>query len=246
MNNIPFPFKTLFSLEKLIDFWKKSAQSTEECVGTEFAKRLVHDIKQIPELNGVITDYSVFKKHEKLVDALFSAIISPAYWNTNLSSISLPLLSTSIYATPRFKELFVDENGNFTHNLNVSQEYFDIGKIITVYASVLKRVYNIDMTIVVPLIRTITDKDTGLERYFKMNLDDRFIDVNINGPLPEITKEQVTLLSENMFNIQLWNEIIPPDNIEFKGFLVVNMFEVTDQEALSKLKFDLLDKNILT
>lgn len=246
MNNIPFPFKTSFSLEKLIDFWKKSAQSTEECVGTEFAKRLVHDIEQIPELNGVITDYSVFKKHEKLVDALFSAIISPAYWNTNLSSISLPLLSTSIYATPRFKELFVDENGNFTHNLNVSQEYFDIGKIITVYASVLKRVYNIDMTIVVPLIRTITDKDTGLERYFKMNLDDRFIDVNINGPLPEITKEQVTLLSENMFNIQLWNEIIPPDNIEFKGFLVVNMFEVTDQEALSKLKFDLLDKNILT
>ncbi|MBE2228498.1 MAG: GAF domain-containing protein [Ignavibacteria bacterium] len=246
MNNTQFPFKTSFSLDKLIDFWRKSAESSEECIGTEFARRLVHDIEQVPELNGSISDYSVLNKHKELVGALMSAIITPAYWNTNLTSVCLPLLSTSIYATPKFNELFVDENGNFTHNLNVSREYFDIGKIITVYATILKRVYNVDMTIIVPLIRTITDKDTGLERFYKMNLDDRFIDVNINGTLPEIKQEQITLLSENMFNIQLWNEIIPPELIEFTGFLVVNMFEVTDQEALSKLKFDLLDKNILT
>ncbi len=245
MENIEFPFKSSFSLKKLIDFWRNTANNAEECLSTDFARRVVHDIEQIPDLNGIITDYSVLKKHDKLVDSLMAAVFTPAYWNTNLTSVCQPLLSTSIYATPRFNELFVDERGNFTRDLNVSQEYFDIGKIVTVYASILKRVHNIDMTVIVPLIRTITDKVTGLERYFKMNLDDRFIDVNINGTLPEITKEHITLLSENMFNIQLWNEIIPPELIEFYGFLVVNMFEVTDQEALSKLKFDLLDKNIL-
>lgn len=245
MNNLEFPFKSSFSLKKLIDFWRNTANEAEECLSTDFARRLVHDIEQVPELNGVITDYSVLKKHEKLVDSLMAAVFTPAYWNTNLTSVCQPLLSTSIYATPRFNELFVDENGSFTYDLNVSQAYFDIGKIVTVYASVLRRVHNIDMTIIVPLIRTITDKDTGLERYFKMNLDDRFVDVNIHGSLPEITKEQVTRLAENVFNIELWNEVIPPEMIEFSGFLVVNMFEVTDQEALSKLKFDLLDKNIL-
>lgn len=245
MNNLEFPFKSSFSLKKLIDFWRNTANEAEECISTDFARRLVHDIEQIPELNGVITDYSVLKKHEKLVDSLMAAVFTPAYWDTNLTSVCQPLLSTSIYATPRFNELFVDENGGFTRDLNVSQAYFDIGKIVTVYASILKSVHNIDMTIVVPLIRTITDKDTGLERYFKMNLDNRFIDVNILGTLPDITQEQVTQLAENVFNIDLWNKIIPPQLIEFYGFLVVNMFEVTDQEALSKLKFDLLDKNIL-
>ncbi len=245
MKNLEFPFKSSFSLEKLIDFWRNTANEAEECLSTDFARRLVHDIEQIPELNGIITDYTVLNKHKKLVDSLMAAVFTPAYWNTNLTSVCQPLLSTSIYATPRFNELFVDENGGFTRDLNVSQAYFDIGKIVTVYASILRRVHNIDMTITVPLIRTVNDKDTGLERYFKMNLDDRFIDVNIHGALPDITKEQVTELAENVFNIDLWNKVIPPHLIEFYGFLVVNMFEVTDQEALSKLKFDLLDKNIL-
>ena len=245
MKNLEFPFKSSFSLEKLIDFWRNTANEAEECLSTDFARRLVQDIEQIPELNGIITDYTVLNKHKKLVDSLMAAVFTPAYWNTNLTSVCQPLLSTSIYATPRFNELFVDENGGFTRDLNVSQAYFDIGKIVTVYASILRRVHNIDMTITVPLIRTVNDKDTGLERYFKMNLDDRFIDVNIHGALPDITKEQVTELAENVFNIDLWNKVIPPHLIEFYGFLVVNMFEVTDQEALSKLKFDLLDKNIL-
>jgi hypothetical protein len=245
MKNLEFPFKSSFSLKKLIDFWRNSANNAEECISNDFARRVVHDIEQIQELNGIISDYSVLDKHSKLVDALMSAIFTPAYWNTNLTAICQPLLSTSIYSTPRFKDLFVDENGGFTRDLNVSQAYFDIGKIVTVYASILRRVHNIDMTIIVPLIRTITDKDTGLDRYFKMNMDDRFIDVNINGTLPEITKEQITRLVENVFDIELWNQVIPPELIEFYGFLVVNMFEVTDQEALSKLKFDLLDKNIL-
>ncbi len=245
MKNLEFPFKSSFSLEKLIDFWRNTSNQAEECLSTDFARRLVHDIEQVPELNGVITDYSVLQKHEKLIDSLMTAVFTPAYWNTNLTSVCQPLLSTAIYSTPKFKELFVDENGGFTQDLNVSQAFFDIGKIVTVYASVLRRVHNIDMTIIVPLIRTITDKDTGLERYFKMNLDDRFIDVKISGTLPEITQEQITSLAENVFDIDLWNKVIPPHLIEFYGFLVVNMFEVTDQEALSKLKFDLLDKNIL-
>lgn len=246
MNNTNFPFKTTFSLNKLIDFWRNTANNAEECIGTEFARKLVSDVEKIPELNGIITDLTVLDKHRELVDALMSAIFPPAYLNTNMTSISLPLISTSIYSTQRFKDYFEDENRSFTFNLNVSPEYFDVGKIITVYATVLKRVYNVDMTVIVPLIRTITDKDTGLERYFKLNLDDRFIDVQFHGELPEITQEQITLLSENMFNVQLWQEIINPELIEFRGFLVVNMFEVTDQEALSKLKFDLLDKNILS
>jgi tetratricopeptide (TPR) repeat protein len=250
MENIELPFKASFSLKKLIDFWRKSTISTEECIGTDFAKRLVHEVEQVPELNDVITDFTVLDKHNKLIDALMSAIFQPAYWNSNLTSVSLPLTEVrfefrSVYSTPKFDEYFTDEKGIYGRNLNFSKEYFEKGKIITLYANILKQVYDIDMTIVFPLIETIIDKQTGLERYFKLNMDDRFIDLSITQPLPVITKEQITLLSENMFNLQLWKEVLPFSIAEFKGFLVVNAFEVTDQEALSKLKFDLLDKNIL-
>ncbi|MEO8513302.1 MAG: GAF domain-containing protein [Ignavibacteria bacterium] len=245
MENTDFKFKTSFSLRKLIDFWRKSLIDAEDCIGTEFAARLVHDIEQIPELNGIITDFSILEKHKKLTDALMSAIFPPSYWNSNLTSVSLPLEFLSIYATPRFNELLADERGFFDGNLNYSDEFFNVGKIVTLYTGILKQAYNIDFTIVFPLIKTIVDKETGLERYFKLNMDNRFVDLKFTGPLPEIKKETITMLAENMFNLELWKEVMPPSLVEFEGFLVVNAFEVTDQEALSKLKFDLLDKNIL-
>ncbi len=245
MENTDFKFKTSFSLRKLIDFWRNSTIDAEECIGTDFARKLVHDVEQIPELNGIITDFSVLERNSNLVDALMSAIFPPSYFNSNLTSVTMPLDFRSVYATPRFDELFTDEDGNFEGNLNYAKDYFFAGKIVTLYAGILKQAYNIDFTVVFPLIKTVIDKQTGLERYFKLNMDNRFVDLKFTGPLPELKNEVITMLAENMFNLELWKEVIPPSLVEFEGFLVVNAFEVTDQEALSKLKFDLLDKNIL-
>lgn len=240
-----FWIKSSFSLKKLIDFWRKSAEAQEECIGTEFARRLVSDVEKVPDLTGVISDFSVLEKHNKLVDALMSAVFPPSYWNTNLQAVTPPFAFKAIYSTPRFDELFINENRMFDFNMNINTELFEIGKVVSTYAGILKKIYDIDMTVVFPLIRTIQDKNTGLDRYFKMNLDDRFLDVKIMGELPQITKEQITLISENMMNLDSWFEILPPSLFEFEGFLTINMFEVTDQEALSMLRFDLLDKNIL-
>lgn len=237
--------KSTFSLKKLIEFWRNSAGSVEECIGTDFARRLVSEVENIPELMNPIADYSVLKKHEKLVDALMSAVFPPSYWNSNLQTITPPFEFKSVYSTPRFNELFTDENGMFDFDMNIKPDLFEIGKVVSTYAGLLKNVYNYDMTVVFPLIRTITDKETGLEKYYKMNLDNRFIDIKITGELPQINKEQLTLISENILNVDMWFELLPPHLFEFEGFLTLNLFDVTDQEALSMLRFDLLDKDIL-
>lgn len=171
------PFKASFSLRKLIDFWRKSAENTEDCIGTDFARNLVSDVEKIPELNDIITDPSVLQKHESLIDALMSVVFPPAYWESNMIAVSMPLDFKAMYATPKFTELFTDSSSSFESNFNYSPEYFEAGKHITVYAGILKQVYNIDMTVVFPLIRKITDEKTGLERYFKFNMDNRFVDL---------------------------------------------------------------------
>jgi hypothetical protein len=246
MSNNGIFFKSTFSLRKLIEFWRSSSQDEEQCIGTEFAKRLVADVEKVPELMNPIADFAVLEKHEKLVDALMSAIFPPSYWNTNLQAIMPPLDFHAAYCTPTFGKLFLNEKSNFDFNMSMPASLFENGKVVFLYAGLLKRFYDIDMTVILPLVRSITDENTGLERYFKMNMDNRFIDIKALGELPPISNEQVTLLSENMFNLQMWYEILPPHLFEFEGFLVINMFEVTDQEALSMLKFDLLDKNILS
>lgn len=246
MGRVNFPFKSSFSLKLLIDFWRRAGgEQIPDCIGTEFAARLVHDVERIPELMNPITDLSVLKKYEKLVDSLMSAIFPPSAWDTNLQAITPPMKFKAVYCTPRFEQLFIDEDKNFDYKLSITEDQFKAGGVTAIYSGILREFYNIDMTMIMPIIRTITDSDTGLERYFKLNMDNRFTKVNLLGKLPEVTQEQVMILSENMYNPQVWFETIPPDLFEFEGFLTVNMFEVTDQEALSKLKFDLMDKNIL-
>lgn len=247
MDKQEFPFKTSLSFRKLIDFWRNAVHTIEgDCPGSDYARRIVKDVEAIPELNGLIYDYSLIERHRPLIDSLMTAVFPVAYLNSNLTAVTAPLDFKTIYSTKKFNELFCDENGYFAHDLSISEEMFDAGKVISLYAGILKMAYGINMTVVFPLIKTIVDSETGLERYYKLNLDDRFIDIKITGELPPVNKEQITLLAENMFNFELWQEILPSSLFEFEGFLVVNMFEVTDQEALSRLKLDLLDKNILS
>ena len=58
-----YPFNTSFSLEKLINFWEKKAAESEDGCERDFAASLVKKVKAIPELNGIIDDPEILKKH---------------------------------------------------------------------------------------------------------------------------------------------------------------------------------------
>lgn len=244
MKKSEFPFRSDFSLVKLMEFWEKKANESPDGCERDYASSLVNKVKSIPELNGIIEDYTVLEKNRLLIDGLISAIFPSAYLNTNLQAISLPGKFQAIYSTQRFKDLFCNEDGDFGFDMNLDSKTFENGKMSSFYAFVLMEYYKIKMFSQYPLIRKIIDHETGLERFFKINLDNRFVKVKLNGVLPLLTKDQITYLSENMLSYDLWEEIIPPNQFEFEGFLVVNMFEVTEQEAISALKQDLLRKDV--
>jgi hypothetical protein len=246
LKNSEIKFKTFFSLGKLIKFWEKRALEAENIADRNAALDLVNKVKSFPELNTTITDKTIFKRHKSLFERLSAAVIPLAYNDTNLQAIVSPDEFRAVYCTERFKNLFCDDEGNFSSNLNINEELFDKGSLISIFSAILNNFYGINMPIVYPIIKTITDKNTGLERYFKMNLDNRFMEMKIKGELPEIKNEDIVKLSENILDITAWNELIPLNIFESEGFMVVNMFEVTDQEALSFLKQDLLKKDILS
>jgi len=240
------PFKSRFSLKKLIDFWEKRAAESPDGCEREFASSLIKRVKSVPELNGIITDYSVLRENKVLMDGLVSAIFPTAYLNSNLQAITPPMDFSSVYCTDRFRDLFCRDNGDFEFDFNIDNDSLDRRKIMASYSGILYRYYNVNIQINFPLIRRITDKETGLNRYFKINLDNRFIDAKLNGIIPILTKDQIAGLAENIMDLDLWYNTIPPEIFELEGLLVVNSFEVTEQESISAIKQDLLKKNVLS
>src|SRR3989454_11563072 len=62
-------------------------------------------------------------------------------------------------------------------------------RLFFAYALVLERVYGVDLIVDYPLILTVPDPETGLDRHFKMEFDWRFVEVKPVGTIPTLTDE---------------------------------------------------------
>ncbi|MGH7419502.1 MAG: GAF domain-containing protein, partial [Candidatus Rokuibacteriota bacterium] len=93
-----------------------------------------------------------------------------------------------------------------------------------------------------PLICTVTDPDTGLERHFRVFFDWRFEDVVATDGVPPLSDEVRQRLHANLLDPVWLREVLPPEQFVIRGFTIFRAMEVTDQEVLSALKRDLIDR----
>lgn len=56
----------------------------------------------------------------------------------------------------------------------------------------------------------------------------------------------IKFLTEKIFDVDLWLHHINPDDFEFHGFVVMKLVDVTEQEMISSIKYDLLKRNSVT
>src|SRR5256712_2159659 len=73
----------------------------------------------------------------------------------------------------------------------------------------------------------------------------RFVEVRTVGEIPPMTEALRTQILSNLGNTRALMDLLPPEHFILHGFLVLNALEVTDQEVLSSLKRDLIDRESL-
>jgi hypothetical protein len=196
----------------------------------------------VPELMAPITDLSVIDRHRALVDVLMAGIFPPAFFEQEFTAVLVPFLLKSFYATPPFERLLRAEDGSLRGRVNLDAKLISAMRLFFAYALVLERIYGVKLDVDYPLILTATDPETGLDRHFKMDFDWRFVEVETVGPVPVLTDETRRRLHGELFETELFREVLPADRFVFRGFTIFRAIEVTDQEVLSSLERDLIDK----
>jgi hypothetical protein len=236
-----FPFKSELSLVPLLTFWAKKFGDDTSAKGA-FVRTVREQVEQVPELLSPITDLSVIQRHRALVDVLMGGIFPPAFFDQEFSAVFIPFMLKSFYATPPFEQLLQSEDGSLRGSVNLGPEMISAMRLFFAYALVLDRIYGVQLDVDYPLILTTTDADTGLERHFKMDFDWRFVEVETIGPVPVLTDATRRRLHGELFETDLFREVLPADRFVFRGFTIFRAIEVTDQEVLSSLERDLIDK----
>src|SRR5262249_28431141 len=240
----PFPFASELSLAPLVAFWQQTMHPEHPVEGALVAK--VHQaLQEAPALLEPITDGSVIAQHQEIVDTLMSVIFPRASGDEVCAAALWPFHLQSFYATPAFARQLLAEDGCMRGRPNVEAALIEQIKILYAYALVLERVYNLKVDFAYPLIFTATDPDTGLDCHFKAVWNTSFVEVHTVGEIPPMTEALRTQILANLGNTPALMEILPPKHFLLHGFLVLDALEVTDQEVLSSLKRDLIDRESL-
>ncbi|MGQ4809037.1 hypothetical protein NKDENANG_02433 [Candidatus Entotheonellaceae bacterium PAL068K] len=241
-----FPFTYELSLVPLIEFWNQDLSAGDHTVGSVLNTAVREALRQAPALLDPIEDLGVIAQHRELVDILMTQVFPQAFWQQTHAAALLPFHLQSFYATPSFEQLLSAEDGTLRGQVNVDEHTLDHVRLLHAYAFILKQVYGIDLDFDYPLISTTVDPDTGLDRHFRMDFDAHFMRIKTVGAVPTLTAEAKQRLLANLADPEVLMDILPPDRFIIQGFVVLNAVEVTDQEVLSSLKRELIDKESIT
>ena len=247
MDPAAFPFRCDLSLAPLITFW------TQTSAYHEFGRGPIPDIvrekaREAPELAGLIDDLSVIEKHRAFVDLMMTAMFPPAFWEQEYGAALFPFQLRAFYATPPFRRALMNEDGVLRGRASFLQAHSAAqtlagARLLLAYQLILERVYGIDLGADAPVIFTTVDPATSLDQHFRLQFDWRFVNVEVRGPKPPLVEAARQRLRTGSVDGDYLRELLPPERFLLRGFMIVKAVDVTDQEVLSSLKRDLIDKD---
>jgi GAF domain-containing protein len=240
-NTAAHTFRSVFSLEPLLDYWKKDVTPFCTHMSVVF-KDIEQQLAHIPELRGAIDDLSILEKHQDILMPLMSVVFPAASWGDEVSGALTAYSSEPVYVSPEFKRLLVDENGTFKGRYKEDLGPSEQGRLLRAYFLILNKIYGIHQGIEMPIIRIVQDPDTQLDRYFRINPDLRFVEVRTIGEPISLSDEDRKTIIDNIADPEALARFIPAHRFELRGFTVIRAMDVTGSEVISALQKDLTDQ----
>jgi hypothetical protein len=239
-----FPFKSELNFEKIIAFWEEQANSPTPTIARN-AKAILKEVKSEPELLQPIADRGTIEKHFDKVELLFSAIFSKATWEKDMKGVVAAFDVDCFYETPQFNKIvsvFRNQSDYVPEEQFAETVYF---QVIGAYVAVLDQFYHFKVDRRPFRVINIVDPETGLERFFHGQMNMEFVDLTLEGELPDLSEDELVELVNNYQNLTMWMEKLPPHLFKFSGVSIVDLIDVTEQQILSRLKADLLKPGAL-
>lgn len=234
-----FPLDIRISFHKIIlDFQKQLEQESSE-ISCEYIQKMLNYVASFPALSKGIEDADELLKLKDPIRILMKDLFPEILSDNQIKAISVPFHNIIFNSTRKFREILEQAGEGFTlsmRNLNEDLDYI-FGCII-----ILNMYYGYDIDFSRPLYYDIPDEN-GILRHYRIDLNSDFVEIEPGENHHEITDEDVDVLIQNIEDIDLWKEKFPPKSWIFKGFTIINLTDVTVDDAISDLKTTLLQRN---
>ncbi|MDT0558923.1 GAF domain-containing protein [Ichthyenterobacterium sp. W332] len=234
--DVQLPMKQFISFKKVIDFYGAYADD-ENHPYHKSAKEIRAYLLQYSDLIEGFDDFTLIEKYSEqialVLDGLFPEILS----ENEIKAASIPFSFTSFNFSKRFETILDNAGKDYEitlRNLEEDKLY------INACAMILGFYYGKPMDIKRPFLFDIPNNKTGTMHHYRVAFNADFTEIIKTDSAPEITDEDYKLLLDNFDNIDIWKEKFPPNSYIYKGFGIMNLFDVTTDETISSIRTDLL------
>jgi hypothetical protein len=234
-----FPFSCKLSFVPLINDWKKkvgSGDAGEVIIAKEITKQLDQSLEFLTPFDSL----DEIEDKRSFVELLLTGIFPSALRDQDLAFARKPFDPAGFYYTRPFLDLFSKEGISFYIN---NQEGVRNATIIRACRMILNQFYGQRIRYDEETVLSMKTMDSPYEKHYKLEYNTKFVEIKKLKPLRTISQDEINLLLNDIENIDLWLQYIPPVHFEFQGMVSVTLIDVTEVEAMSRLKKILLNKN---
>jgi hypothetical protein len=234
---LSLPFDVLFNFRKLINWWKKQAE-TNDPIEAERAATVLKHIETMPRLCEPIGDLGELKKYQPEIEMLLAPFFPPILTKFEFKAAGIPFRPLFFNQTQRLANLIEAAQGDVRIPMRDKDMMY-----IFACLTILNGYYRAGINFMHDLHFDFHVKKSGVPQRFLTKINPEFAEIVPKEGVKHLTKEDIRNLLDNFSNVAYWKEKIPPGSFRFEGFTIVTLFDVTRAESISALKYDLLNKD---
>jgi len=234
-NQLEMPMLLKISFNKLIEEYEDMAKSKDKFIAAK-AKRVLDAQRPYPELREGFTDYTLLETYKEQIAIILEDSFSGVLSKNEIKAASVPFENVIFNSTERFKSIIKTAGQDFELAIkNMPDDH----RYIIACTIILNFHYGYKLDFKRPFFYEIPDANEVM-RYYKILYNADFTEIIATDNAKKITQKDYDELLDNFDNLEMWKEKFPPNSYVFKGFVISNMFDVTDDQSISNIKSSLI------
>jgi hypothetical protein len=242
-------FRSNLSFRPLLKVWKEIAANDLDAASAT-CKDMVDRFSEHPELLEEIEDYKLLDQNKHLIKEAMNTIFPVSMsLKDQLYAAVVPFENKVIFASPAFRNTFVDGNSNYILPQDKQvEENITAGKLKLAYRTILSKFYDIELPGGNSFICAYPDPSADIYNYFELEWDPQFVNITTSMDLPTLSEEFKSKCyhSDDVLLDRELLEVLPLNQFVFEGIMIVYLRIVTEREAIEKIKQILKDETALT
>ena len=224
------------SFGPFLDYIRERMDDTKT-IKKEIYQLVLQRFSKYPELEKEV-QLEDTAQYKDLLDLLYIVLSTVVEDEKNVMwGLSVPVSPAIFYGSDPLYTLMGEAANQYVNpEILTDPKRFHEDKCAMLYSFLLDEFYDFNGNKKAEMIHQVLDKETSLLKYYRVNLDTRFVKVAAEKPLPEINFDILQLNMNEAGGLETLMQLIPMDMFRFTGFSIITLTDVTTDYAVEKIK----------